>query len=86
MVFIGLIGLCLGAILARYFRVFALIPAMIITTAAVAAVEWVCGYYLVQALLASGEAVCALQFGYLLGLSVKRFGTGPRAFRAAAPG
>jgi hypothetical protein len=78
MIVIGLIVLCRGAILAQYFRVLILVPATIMATAAVAAMELVSGDYRVDALLGGGEVACALQFGYLLGLSVKRSVTDPR--------
>jgi len=56
MVFIGLIALCVGAILARYFRVLILVPATIIAAVAVAVVELVGRYDLIDALLAGGKA------------------------------
>ena len=81
MIFIGLSGLCLGAILALKLKVLILVPATIIGTAAVAAVELVSGHGLVDALSCAAGAACVLQFGYLLGSSVKGFATEPRAVR-----
>lgn len=83
MIFIGLSGLCLGAILALKLKVLILVPATILGTAAVAAVELVTGHRVVDALLCGAEAACAVQFGYLLGLSVKGFATDPKAVRTA---
>ena len=50
-------------------------------SAAVAVVELTSGRSLVDALLAAGVVTCALQLGYLLGLSVKRVVADPKAAR-----
>lgn len=73
MVIVGVFGLCFGAALAQNFKVLVLLPWAIMAIALVMVIELVSGNYLVDALLASGEVACALQFGYLLGLSVKHF-------------
>ena len=70
MILIGLIGLCVGAVLGRHFRVLTLVPATLLASASVAAMELAGKHNLAHALLAGGILASALQIGYLIGLSV----------------
>jgi hypothetical protein len=71
MVLIGLLGLCVGALLAQHFRVRILVPATIVAVVGLAIAEIASRQNFVQGLLAGGTAACTMQVGYLLGLFVK---------------
>ncbi len=72
MIVIGVLGLCIGAALAQNFRVLVLVPSCAVATGLVVVLGLAKGYYWVDTLVLSVEIACALQFGYLIGLSVKR--------------
>ena len=74
MILIGAICACIGAILARHFRVLILVPTAFTVAAGVAVAEVASRHHMVHALLAGGAAACAMQLGYLLGLFVKPSG------------
>jgi hypothetical protein len=74
MILIGLIGLCVGAILGWHFRVLMLVPTALLASAGVAAMELAGRHNLAHALLAGAILACVMQFGYLLALFVKPFG------------
>jgi hypothetical protein len=74
MVLIGLVGLCVGAVLGRHFRVLTLAPTAVLASAGCAAMEIVGKHDLAHALVAAGTSACALQIGYLLGLIVRPIG------------
>ena len=81
MILIGAICICIGAILARHFRVLILLPTAFMIAAGVAAAEAASRHHLAHALLAGGAAARAMQLGYLLGLFVKSFHAAPELAR-----
>ena len=69
-VVIGVTALCLGAVLARRFRVLILVPFVVATMASVGIIASLIGHSPIYVSLASAWAACALQLGYLVGLGM----------------
>ena len=84
MIFVGVLGLGFGVILAQCFKAWVLIPAVAIIAAAYALVEVFEGYGLGHALLASLCLAFALQVGYFLGLSIRSVGVRRTTIRQGA--
>jgi hypothetical protein len=61
MILVGVVCACIGAILARHFRVLILLPTAFMVAAGVAAAEVTGRHHLVYALLAGGAAACGMQ-------------------------
>ena len=85
MILIGLIGLCAGVVLALIFRVSILVPTTLVAAAGIVLAGLALRQNLAHALLAGGISACALQFGYLLGLSFRPIGNDPAATEGLAP-
>ena len=71
MILAGIVGLCLGAILARHFRALILVPSSLAAIGGVAIVSLAFGQGGAQILLYTASVSIALQIGYFFGLLPK---------------
>jgi hypothetical protein len=83
MITVGAFGLGLGAVLSQSFRVFVLIPGSLFAVLTVVLSTLTKGYYFIDILALCVDVICALNVGYLLGLSTRRlFLKEPKAVRS----
>jgi hypothetical protein len=72
MVTIGIIGISLGAILAQYFRAFALVPFCAAALVSTIAIESMWEHFSAHSIVGGALAAVGIQLGYFLGLVARQ--------------
>jgi hypothetical protein len=78
MIVVGIIGLCVGAILAQHFRALIIVPTSLVGVVFAASAALIGAHGASQILLETLSAAAALQIGYFFGLSVRPVAADPR--------